>query len=989
MLPVMTSTPSDDMPQTANGPELVAELVAELVVGPALPLDSHAGILPELADWATTHAAGALDAAQLAAIFAHSRHLQGLARAHPQIISPILTGHGDKVVREAIAEIATAAAEINDEGLMMAAIRRLRQQSALAVALSDMAGAVPVHRQMDWLSEAAVSALGAAATFLFRQANRRGQLADERVITAPGMAGCGWTVLALGKLGAGELNYSSDIDLILLHDPIDNPLLKPDQSQAFYVGMARDLVKLLSATTGDGIGWRVDLRLRPDPGATAVSIQREAAIGYYESIARTWERAAFIRARPVAGDIAMGNEFLAEIQPFIWRRNLDYTVMDDMKVMLRRPVAAPGWEGFNLKTGLNGIRSIEFLTHVLQLVGGGRTASLRGGSTLPALAALAGENWISAGQRDALSALYLTLRRAEHRLQMMADAQTHALPRSMEAIAEAARFMGHEDETTFLAALHDTLAEVGANTTHRLFADEDDGHGSADAPPLEDAERLTGWLAAHGFSRPDDIAAILSGWTAGRIAATRGERARALLGRIIPPMLTHLAEAADPDSAFAHFADFVEGLPASVQIFSLLDHNRDLTRLLGDILVLSPRLGATLRRHPMLFDLVLFRDFFAPLADADAFERDLREAISGEAVEPALEMITRMTRERRFRAEVQGLSGVAERAALGRALADGAEAAIRVIADLARTDMVRRHGTIEGDIVVMAMGRLGLRDLTATSDLDLVFAWDAPDDAQSSGRANGSGVLGATAYFTRLAQTLASWLGGATGEGDLFSIDTRLRPDGEKGAFAPRLGRIEEYYREEAWLWEKLALAKARVVTPASPLAQSAGEIIRKVVSQPVPADEMAVALREMRQRMRASYGDAPDWQLRKRPGGIGEIDLLVQGMRLVHADLFDDAGTGEPAAAILGRLRDAGRLAAQDAEQLAAAGRLFADLHHALRLVIGSSAQRPETLAAAARQFVLAACDSPDPDHLTGQLAAARADVEALFDRLMPSPGN
>ncbi|MEC8121653.1 MAG: hypothetical protein VX113_06940, partial [Pseudomonadota bacterium] len=261
----------------------MAELVAELVVGPALPLDSHAGILPELAEWATTHAAGTLDAGQLAAIFAHSRHLQGLARAHPQIISPILTGHGDKVVREAIAEIATAAAEINDEGLMMAAIRRLRQQSALAVALSDMAGAVPVHRQMDWLSEAAVSALGAAATFLFRQANRRGQLADERVITAPGMAGCGWTVLALGKLGAGELNYSSDIDLILLHDPIDNPLLKPDQSQAFYVGMARDLVKLLSATTGDGIGWRVDLRLRPDPGATAVSIQREAAIGYYES----------------------------------------------------------------------------------------------------------------------------------------------------------------------------------------------------------------------------------------------------------------------------------------------------------------------------------------------------------------------------------------------------------------------------------------------------------------------------------------------------------------------------------------------------------------------------------------------------------------------------------------------------------------------------------------------------------------------------------
>ena len=982
MLPIMTSTPSDDMPQAATGPELAAKLVA----GPALPLDSHAGILPDLIEWMGDYAGGGLDAGQLAAIFAHSRHLQGLARAHPQIITPILTGGAAQVVQRAIAEIDASAAEIHDEALMMAAIRKLRGQSALAVALSDMAGAVSVETQMTWLSEAAVSALGVTATFLFRQATRRGQIADERVITAPGMKGCGWTVLALGKLGAGELNYSSDIDLILLHDPIENPLLKPDQSQAFYVGMARDLVRLLSATTADGIGWRVDLRLRPDPGATAVSIQREAAIGYYESIARTWERAAFIRARPVAGDIGMGQRFLADIQPFIWRRNLDYTVMDDMKVMLRRPVAAPGWEGFNLKTGPNGIRSIEFLTHVLQLVGGGRATSLRGGSTLPALGALAAENWISAEQKDRLSALYLALRRAEHRLQMIADAQTHALPRSMEAIAGAARFMGHKDETAFLAALSDILAEVGANSRHRLFADEDSGHIAAGAPPLEDAERLSGWLATRGFSRPDDIAAILSGWMAGRIAATRGERARALLGSIIPLMLTHLAEAADPDAAFAHFADFVEGLPASVQIFSLLDHNSDLTRLLGDILVLSPRLGATLRRHSMLFDLVLFSDFFAPLADADSFESDLRDTIRDEPVETALEIITRMTRERRFRAEVQRLSGVSDHAALGRALADGAEAVIRVIADLARADMERRHGAIEGGFVTIAMGRLGLRDLTATSDLDLVFAWDAPADAQSEGRANGGGVLGATAYFTRLAQTLASWLGGATGEGDLFSIDTRLRPDGEKGAFAPRLGRVEEYYREEAWLWEKLALAKARVVTPASPLAERTGRIIHEVLSGPVPAGDMATALQEMRRRMRASYGDAPDWQLRKRPGGIGEIDLLVQGLRLVHADLFN--GSAEAAPAIIDKLATAGRLPAQDAEQLAAASQLFTDLHHALRLVVGSSTQRPDSLATAARQFVLDACESPDLANLTGRLDSARADVESLFDRLMQPPG-
>ena len=963
-----------------------------LVAGPARALDAHAGILPELTEWAGGHVpdGSKLDAAQIAAIFAHSRHLQGLARAHPHIIKDILSSGGGDVVAAATADLEAQAFEVCDDDAMIKAIRRLRQQSALAVALADMAGTAPVETQMVWLSNAAESALRATVTYLFRRAARRGQIADETVITTPGMAGCGWVVLALGKLGAAELNYSSDIDLILLHDPIDNPLTDPETSQATYVGMTRDLVRLLSTSTGDGIGWRVDLRLRPDPGATAVSIQREAALGYYESIARTWERAAFIRARPVAGDIAMGEQFLADIQPFVWRRTLDYTVMDDMKVMLRRPTLATGWEGFNLKTGANGIRSIEFLTHVLQLVGGGRVETLRDGSTLPALAALATEQWISEAQRDHLSSLYLELRRAEHRLQMMADAQTHSLPRTMDGIAEAASFMGHEGDQPFLQALEAVLAQVGANTTHRLFAyededggkDEDDGDG-ADSPPLEDSDRLSAWLEGRGFSRPADIAAILSGWTAGRIAATRGERSRALLGRIIPPMIAHLSSAADPDAAFAAFAGFVEGLPASVQIFSLLDHNRDLTRLLGDILVLSPRLGATLRSHPMLFDLVLFRDFFAPLSNADSFEADLRDSISDMPVESALEIITRKTRERRFRAEVQGLSGVADRGTVGRALSDGAEAVIRVVRDLARTDMERRHGTIEGNILVLAMGRLGQRDLTATSDLDLVFVWDAPNEEASAGRQGGGGALGATSYFTRLAQTMASWLGGATGEGVLFSIDTRLRPDGEKGAFAPRLDRLTDYYRDEAWLWEKLALSKARVVTPESTLTDKVTEMTTEILAAPVPADNMAKALNDMRQRMRTSYGDAPAWQLRKQPGGIGEIDLLMRGLRLVHADLFE--GGGQSTGEIVERLEAAGHLAPDRAARLTEADSLFDDLHHALRLVMGSSAQGPDTLAPAARQFVLDACESPDTAHLDQRLTGARADVETIFDRMMP----
>lgn len=965
---------------------------AAIVIGPPLPLATHATILPDLVAWAEAHLPDhSGDIHSLAAMLAHSPHLQRLARAHPGIIASILNGDGAGVIDAAVTRLEAAAKTLADETAMMAAIRQLRQHSALTVALSDMAGSASVTMQMEWLSKAAEAALRAAVIFLFRQAERRAQLRDTAFIHSPGLAGCGWTVLALGKLGAGELNYSSDIDLIMLHDPIDNPLVTPETSQSFYVEMTRALVRLLSQVTADGIGWRVDLRLRPDPGATAVSIQREAALGYYESIARTWERAAFIRARPVAGDIAMGQRFLEDIQPFIWRRTLDYTVMDDMKVMLRQPMAATGWEGFNLKTGPNGIRSIEFLTHVLQLVGGGRSSTLRQGQTLPALAALSKENWISADQRDSLGRLYLQLRRAEHRLQMLADAQTHALPRSMAAIAEVASFMGHDTKERFLDALKMTLAEVGQQTSHRLFSDsphQDASEiGSADdddaPPPLQDEEPLTVWLGAHGFVRPADIAATLSGWLAGRIAATRGERARTLLARIMPDMLSHLATAADPDAAFASFAGFVEGLPASVQIFSLLDHNRDLTRLLGDILVLSPRLAATLRRHPMLFDLVLFRDFFAALSDSDQFEAELRDAISGMAVEAALEVITRMARERRFRAEVQGLSAVTGRAMVSRALADTAEAVIRVVRDLAITDIQRRHGAIDGDIAVIAMGRLGTRALTATSDLDLVFVWDAAEGAQSAGNESGARSLGASAYFTRLAQTMASWLGGATGEGDLYSIDTRLRPDGEKGSFAPSLTRLADYYQSEAWLWERLALAKARLVTPRARFAAELETVIVRALAQPVPPDGMAAALHDMRSRLRAGYGDAPAWQIRRRAGGMAELDLLVQGLRLTHADLFISGG--QTAEEVLDKLAEAGRITLDQAKDLAAAQTLYTELHHALRLVLGTSSHHPDRLAAAARQFVLAACDSPDQAQLNSRLDAHLGTVEFLFERLMP----
>ena len=964
--------------------------IPNLINGPPLAADGHGGILPDLQHWADTilqtrvaEGKAPISREALAAALAHSRHFQTLLKAHPDAAPLILDGAAERVVTTAIRELRDAASADLDETGFMAAIRRLRQRSGLAVILSDICEMADVDRQMHWMSEAADAALDAAVAYLFRQAERRG-LVLPLTPGWPGLDGCGWTILALGKLGAGELNYSSDLDLILLHDPQATPLIDPDRSQQFYVEMTRALVRLLGHQTADGIGWRIDLRLRPDPGATAVSIQREAAIGYYESIARTWERAAFIRARPVAGDLALGQQFLDDIQPFIWRRTLDYTVMDDMKTMLRRQVAAPGWTGFNLKTGPNGIRSIEFLTHVLQLVAGGRASEIRKSSTLPALHELARGGWITEPQASMLGSLYHALRRAEHRLQMLADGQTHSLPRGESDLADFARFLGHDQSDSFLDALSETLNLVGQNCLHRLFDEEQDPADTPNAPLFDDSDAVSSWVGGMGFARPDDIAGVLSGWMAGRIPTTRGERARSLLTRIMPDIIHQLASADDPDAAFAGFAGFVEGLPASVQIFSLLDHNRDLTRLLCDILVLSPRLANQLRRHPMLFDLVLFDEFFAPLPDADGFEAALRGAIDGQPTEQALDTITRMTRERRFRIEVQMLSQVTTRQTAGRALADTADPVIRIIRDLARADMERRHGRIDGSFEVLALGRLGIRDLTATSDLDLVYLWHGEEHGQDDVRSDGARSLAAGPYFMRMAQTLTSWLGGATGEGQLFSVDLRLRPDGEKGPLAPSLARLEDYYKAEAWLWERLALAKARCVTAADDGSNPVSQAVANIVAQPATQAETATALQDMRQRLRATYGAAPEWQLRKQPGGIAELDLLVQGLRLVHSALIPDPAM--PPGEILTRLASAGVLTDEEAATLETAHGMFGNLHHALRLVMGTAGQQSETLAQPAIQLILASCDCPDIASLNGQLTGLRSEVEQVFDRLFPS---
>lgn len=909
-------------------------------------------IYAELAANLTSQTVGtpAFSAEKIASMIVGSQHLRRIALKHSDDINSILNGHGAEVVARAKQDFLAEMERASDDAGAMLAIRRWRGRSCLAVALSDLAGLCDTETQMAWLSHAADTALGASLAFLINLAVTRGKIGP----VDSSMQGCGWTIIALGKLGAEELNYSSDVDLLILHDLATAPLGQ-EQAQPFYVGLTRDLVRLLSATTADGIGWRVDLRLRPDPGATAVSIDVDAAIGYYESLARTWERAAFIRARPIAGDVQIAKRFLSQIQPFIWRRTLDYTVMEDMKTMLRRPPQSNGWLGYNLKIGKNGIRQIEFFTHVLQLVAGGREPALRQHQTAPALRALAKFDWITSDQASALIAAYHQLRRTEHRIQMLADSQTHSLPRSQSELAHFANFMGHAEPADLCAALAAVQDIIALHAEHKILHSPADHTASHKNILLDDYDSLVAWLAQNGFARPHDVADTLSGWMAGRIAATRSERARVLLNRLMPDILMHFATAAAPDDIFAALAQFIEGLPASVQIFSLLDYNPQLTRLLCDMLVLSPQICDRLRRYPALFDLLLYRAFFAPIEEPNSLKKLFHEKIAELPVELALDQIKILVRELKFRAQVQTLSFATDTDQLEASLTAIAEAAIDSVLTLVRADMVRRYGEIDVEISIVALGRLGVKQLTAGSDLDLLILYDAGPDVVS----NGQRKLPAASYVLRLAQTMVSWISTPTAEGTLYDVDLRLRPEGQAGAVATSIDRLATYFDRDAWIWEKQALTKARPIAGDAGLNDKIQQLINSIINHNQPKDRLVTAISDMRQRIQKQQKPASQWHLRQIAGGLTDFDLLIQAWRLQYGALF--SGSGQSARVILQTLYDKGVIDNNCYEDMTEASKFLNEIHHSLRLTLGPLAPATDSLPHGLHHFMLRRLDIPD----------------------------
>ncbi|MGD0189349.1 MAG: bifunctional [glutamine synthetase] adenylyltransferase/[glutamine synthetase]-adenylyl-L-tyrosine phosphorylase [Rhizomicrobium sp.] len=922
----------------------------------------------------------------LAALAGNSPYLARLAlREHAFL--PILFAAGPDAVLPVLEADVARLDGAGDDRIVMGGLRRAKRRMALAVAAADIAGQWTLEQVTRNLSQFADCCVGAALRFLLRErATTEGLDVQESMELE---RETGFIVIAMGKYGAFELNYSSDIDLIVLYDAERFPFRKKGDARGAAVDITKGLIRLIGETTSDGYVFRVDLRLRPDAGATQVAISSEAAELYYESMGQNWERAAMIKARACAGDLAAGRDFLKAIEPFTWRRNLDFAAIEDIH-SIKRQIHAHGRHGaiavagHNVKLGRGGIREIEFFAQTQQLILGGRNPELRVPRTLDAIAALRAKGLVSGDAADDLTTAYRFLRTIEHRLQMIDDEQTHSIPKSADGIDHVACFVGCADATAFG---HELVCQLEAVQSHyaRLFEREaplGSATGSLVFTGVEDDPATIETLQKMGFRQPSHAAGTIRGWHHGRIRATRSDRARELLTKLMPALLDALAATADPDEAFVQFDRFVSRLPAGVQLFSLLLANPALLNQIATIAGSAPKLADAMARAPQVLDALLDAGFAHELPARAELDRLLRAQLSGaKDYEAELNAARRFAREQIFRVGLQVVEGTAEAEAAGAAFADVAECCIAGLVDRVTKEHAGTAGRIAGSaFAVVAMGKLGGREMTAASDLDLIFVYDVPRDSDAS---DGAKSLSPTVYFARLAQRLIAALTVQTSEGGLYDVDMRLRPSGNQGPVAVHFDSFSRYYRaRDAWTWERLALTRARVLVAPDALRAGIEDAIGVGLRSGQRGPELAADVIDMRKKLAGQFPARSAWDLKFSPGGIVDIEFIAQFLQLKYADLTPSVFDQNTVNA-LGKLKSARAIRDDDADMLIAASELQHALTQALRIAVDGVLD-PRAATPGLQALLARAGHARDFAELGQKLESAQVGTHALFEKFV-----
>jgi glutamate-ammonia-ligase adenylyltransferase len=871
----------------------------------------------------------------------HSPFLRDAMMLYPEVADCFAARGVDAAVGLALA----SAAELPVE-------RRLRKQRhalALAVALGDLAGELPLERVTALLSDFADQAIDQAIAAAIA----------ERV---PDAETAGFAVIAMGKLGSHELNYSSDVDLLLLFDPETLPKRPRDDVGEAAVRVGRRLIELLQKRTEDGYVERVDLRLRPSPEVTPIALPVNAAISHYESSALPWERAAFIRARAAAGDIVLGQRFLDSIQPFVWRRSLDFGVIEEVRQISARirdhfAQGAQIGPGFDLKRGRGGIREVEFFVQIQQMIHGGRDPSVRPAATLDAIAALREREHLDETVAEALADAYRLLRTIEHRVQMVEDAQTHLLPADEIALDNVAELHGLASGSVLLDRLRPHVEQVG-----RIF---DELSPRERAELSNDPDILRSELSSLGFADTEIAARHVGHWRSGKPRSLRSPAARQAFEGMLPALLPAIAAGAHPDHALNRLSDIVERLSSGVNFFRLLQARPELAQLLATILAHAPALAEQLARRPELFEGLFDESSFSMPPPAGEFAQILRDSMHGQPYDVALDRARRLVNERRFALGVQLIDRRRDPLEVTEGYARVAEGTLVALADASISEFEQTRGRFPGaELLVLGLGRFGGHALTHASDLDIIYL----HSAAQGGASDGPKPLGPNDYFNRLARRIGAALSVPTAAGPLYDVDTRLRPEGAKGMFAVSLDSFERYQHNEAWTWEHMALCRARPVFGSAAARERAGAIIDEILRLPRDSSKVVADAVKMRGEMERHKPAQGPLDVKLGNGGLVDLEFATHVLQLTtHVGLSP-------------RLELA--LEALAAESLVSANvvdalKLLSRMLVMMRLVApGDVKPTPDTW-----QLVAQACGAGSWDELLAEHDAARHSIAELWN--------
>ena len=876
-------------------------------------------------------------------ISAHSPFLASLAERHPDVVADVRDKGLTQAIRDGFASV-----ESPDTAMTL---RLQRQKLSLATALADLSGMASLEEVVEQLSAFADYALDRAI---------RTAIAERTPDAEP----VGFAALALGKHGSRELNYSSDIDPILIFDPRTLPHRPREEPVEAAVRIARRVVELLQTRDANGYVFRVDLRLRPSPEASPLALPIDAALSYYESSALPWERAAFIRARAAAGDVALGQEFLDAIRPFVWRRSLDFGAVQEIRQMSRRirdhyaqgQILGPGYD---LKRGRGGIREVEFFAQIHQLIHGGREPLLRAPATLEALRALGAAGRIDGETAAMLAESYRLYRVIEHRLQMVNDQQTHRLPVQPDALDNVARLHGLDDGQALVDLLRPHVEAVG------IAYDALDSDAEDRLP--HEPDRLEAMLADAGFGDLASARLRIDTLRDGKSRSLRTPAAQAALEAMLPTLVRALGKAPAPQEALNRFETLVTGLPSAINLFRLLEARPALARALINVLSHAPTLSQALSRRPALLDGLIDATALAPPPPVEDLICEFGACESTDHYEQLLDSVRQRVGERRFALGVQLIENASDPIDVAQGYARVAEAAFAVLARATIETFEEAHGRVPGgELLVIALGRLGGGALTHASDLDLVYLFTGDNMTESDGRR----PLGASTYFNRLAQRVSAALSVPTASGPLYEVDTRLRPSGAQGPLAVSTAGFEQYQRESAWTWEHMALTRARAIFGSATARREVEAIIAEALGRDRDGAALTADVIKMRGDVAKHKPPSGPFDVKLIPGGLIDAEFTVHLLQLRHRTAFDP------------KLRSAMRTLADEGlidPAIIPAHELLTRMLVTLRLVSPASDEPPPP----SQSLVARSCGQEDWASLVKAYESARVLIGAEWNRV------